>query len=287
MTVDLEDYFQVSAFERHISRAQWEHLPGRVEQNTDRVLQLFDEHGVRATFFTLGWIAQRYPKLLVRIAQAGHEVASHGFSHVRVTEQTPAEFRDDVVRTKELLEDVTATPVQGFRAASFSIGTKNLWALDVLEEAGYRYSSSIYPVRHDLYGMPGAPRFAFRHGGKGLLEIPITTVSLLNRNVPCGGGGYFRLFPYAFSQWALRRVNRDEGQPAVFYFHPWEIDWQQPRQHGLDLRTRFRHYLNLNRMEQRLTRLLADFRWGRMDEVFLGEGGRDCGARFRHSAQHA
>ncbi|MBK1691673.1 XrtA system polysaccharide deacetylase [Ectothiorhodospira mobilis] len=275
MTVDVEDYFQVSAFEPHISRGDWDDLPHRVEDNVDRILQLFADHGVRATFFYLGWIARRYPALVRRTRDAGHEIASHGWSHIRATEQTQEAFRQDVTRTRALLEDTAGAPVQGYRAASYSIGRDNLWALDRLQEAGYRYSSSIYPVRHDLYGMPEAPRFPFRPGDGDLLEIPVTTVAWRGRNFPCGGGGYFRLYPYALSRWALRRVNRHDGQPAVFYFHPWEIDPDQPRQGGIGLRTRIRHYLNLARMESRLGRLLEDFRWDRMDRVFLEPGTAD------------
>ncbi|MCA1806086.1 MAG: DUF3473 domain-containing protein [Xanthomonadaceae bacterium] len=269
MSVDVEDYFQVSAFERHIDRTAWDSLPCRVERNTDRILQLFADHGVSATFFTLGWVAERYPQLLRRMVESGHEVASHGYSHIRVTNQSPDEFRADVVRTKALLEDVAGQEVRGYRAASYSIGAKNLWALDVLEETGHRYSSSIYPIRHDLYGMPEAPRFAFQANGGTMIEVPVTTVELFERNYPCGGGGYFRLLPYALSRWAMRRVNERDGQSCVFYFHPWELDPDQPRQSGLGFKTRFRHYLNLRRMEQRLTRLLQDFRWDRMDRVFL------------------
>ena len=272
MSVDVEDYFQVSAFEPHIARKDWDLLPCRVERNTDRILQLFADHGVHATFFTLGWVAERYPKLVRRMIEGGHEVASHGYSHVRVTNQTPEAFRSDVVRTKALLEDVSGQGVRGYRAASYSIGASNLWALDVLAETGHEYSSSIYPIRHDLYGMPEAPRFAFPANGGSMLEVPVTTVEVLRRNFPCGGGGYFRLLPYAVSRWAMRRVNQRDGQACVFYFHPWEIDPEQPRQTGLSLKTRVRHYLNLRRREQRLSRLLRDFRWDRMDRVFLGDG---------------
>ncbi|MDS4068021.1 MAG: DUF3473 domain-containing protein [Candidatus Competibacter sp.] len=272
MTVDVEDYFQVSAFESHISRERWEHLPRRVEHNTHRILDLFAAHQVRATFFTLGWVAERHPALIGRIVADGHELASHGYSHVRATRQTPAEFRDDVIRTKALLEDLGSVAVRGYRAASYSIGAGNLWALAELEQAGYHYSSSIYPIRHDLYGMPEAPRFAFRpDNAPALLEVPVTTVTLLGRTLPCGGGGYFRLWPYALSRWALRRVNHRDGQSGVFYFHPWEIDPGQPRQPGLGLKTRVRHYLNLHRMERRLGSLLRDFRWDRMDRVFLAK----------------
>lgn len=270
MTVDVEDYFQVSAFEPYIAREAWEILPCRVERNTDRILGLFAEHGVKATFFTLGWVAERYPGLVKRIVEAGHELACHGYSHIRVTEQTPEEFREDVSRSKAILEDISGSPVIGYRAASYSIGAKNLWALDVLDELGFRYSSSIYPVKHDLYGMPEAPRFGFHPGGHdGLLELPVTTVKLGERNFPCGGGGYFRLLPYGVSRWAMRRVNDKDGQACIFYFHPWEIDPDQPRQNNINLKTKFRHYLNLSRMENRLTRLLEDFRWDTMANVFL------------------
>lgn len=269
MSVDVEDYFQVSAFERTIRRQDWNSLGWRVERNTDRVLEIFASNGVKATFFMLGCVAERFPALTRRIVEQGHELASHGFQHVRVTQQQPEEFRADVTRTKKLLEDISGRPVRGYRAASYSIGEGNLWALDVLAETGHLYSSSIYPIRHDLYGMPNAPRFAFRHNGDGILEIPVTTVALLGQKIPCGGGGYFRLFPYSVSRWALSHVNRRDRQPCVFYFHPWEIDPDQPRPQNLTLKTRFRHYLNLRRMERRVGRLLGDFRWGRMDHVFM------------------
>lgn len=272
MTVDVEDYFQVSAFEGHIKREHWENFPCRVERNCDRILSLFDERDVNATFFVLGWIAERYPQLIRRIVDAGHELASHGYEHVRVIHQTPEEFYADALKTKGLLEDVAGCRVNGYRAASYSIGAKNLWALEELQRAGYTYSSSIYPIRHDLYGMPQAPRFSFHpNGSDGLLEIPVTTVTFLNRRLPCGGGGYFRLLPYAFSRWALRRVNSHDQKPCIFYFHPWEIDPGQPRQTGISLKTRVRHYLNLGRMEQRLRTLLGDFRWDRVDRVFVDD----------------
>lgn len=273
MTVDVEDYYQVSAFEPHVRRDEWGSYESRVERNTERILEIFEGHGIRATFFMLGIVAERHPALVRRLVTAGHELASHGYSHVRVTQQRPDEFREDVVRTKRLLEDIGGCAVRGYRAASYSIGADNLWALDVLRETGHAYSSSIYPIRHDLYGMPGAPRFAFRHNGDGLLEIPVTTVRVLNQTLPCGGGGYFRLLPYAASRWAMQRVNRHDRQSCVFYFHPWEIDPAQPRPRNLRLKTRVRHYLNLNRMEQRLSRLLRDFRWGRMDQVFTQASG--------------
>jgi polysaccharide deacetylase family protein (PEP-CTERM system associated) len=270
MTVDVEDYFQVSAFERHIAREDWDCLPCRVEQNTDRILELFAGASVKATFFTLGWVAQRYPALIRRIVAEGHELACHGYSHVRVTAQSPQEFREDVSLAKTLLEDIGGVRMRGYRVASYSIGAKNLWALQILEDLGFDYSSSIYPVRHDLYGMPEARRFAFHpDNAPRLLEVPVSTVAFGEKNFPCGGGGFFRLFPYPLSRWAINRVNHVDRQASVFYFHPWEIDPGQPRQTGLDLKTRIRHYLNLSRMESRLMQLLRDFRWDTMEKVFL------------------
>jgi polysaccharide deacetylase family protein (PEP-CTERM system associated) len=268
MSVDVEDYFQVSAFERHVAFADWDAKELRVERNVRRILELFERHDTKATFFVLGWIAKRLPGMVREIAAAGHEVASHGFNHTRVTQQQPDEFRTDVVSTKRLLEDVVGQEVIGYRAATYSINEANLWALDVLGETGHRYSSSIYPIKHDLYGIPNAPRFHFPVGESKLTEIPITTIALLGRNWPCGGGGYFRLFPYAVSKWAIKRVNEGEGESAVFYFHPWEIDFEQPRIAGVSFRTRFRHYLNLRKMESRIANLLRDFRWHRIDNVF-------------------
>jgi len=268
LTVDVEDYFQVSAFAPHIARSGWDQRECRVERNVDRILAMLDRHQIRATFFALGWIAQRYPSLIRRIAQQGHEVASHGYGHQRVGDLGPEAFGEDVIRAKATLEDVTGVEVIGYRAPSFSIDARSLWAFDRLVGAGYRYSSSLYPIRHDHYGMPEAPRFA--HPVRdGLLEVPATTVQLFSRNVPSSGGGYFRLLPYAASRWMLRRVNAVDRKPAVFYFHPWEIDADQPRIAGIGNKTRFRHYVNIGRMERRLERLLGDFRWGRMDEIFL------------------
>ena len=269
MTVDVEDYFQVSAFEKTISKKDWDSLPCRVESNVDRILDLFDRKGTKATFFTIGWIAKRYPAMVKRIVKHGHELASHGWEHIRVSTQNQADFKDDVTRTRALLEDISSQKVKGYRAASYSIGADNLWALDILAEAGYEYSSSIVPVRHDLYGMPDAPKFAFKAANGALLEVPITTITLAGKNINCGGGGWFRLFPYGFTKWALQRVNNLEGEPCIFYFHPWEIDPDQPRQQGISAKTKFRHYLNLGRMYARLERLLDDFNWSRMDEVFL------------------
>lgn len=272
LTIDVEDYFQVSAFAPYISRAEWPHLPCRIESNVDRILGLLARHGVHGTFFTLGWIAERYPALVRRIVREGHELASHGYAHLRASEQTPDEFRHDITLSKNLLEQLSGQAVRGYRAPSFSIGAGNLWALDCLQEAGYRYSSSIYPVRHDHYGMPGAPRFAWRpHGDAGLLELPVSTVRLCGHNLPAGGGGFFRLWPYAVSRWALRRINSRDGQAGIFYFHPWELDPGQPLPQGIGLKARLRHTLNLRRTEARLERLLGDFRWGRIDRIFLGQ----------------
>jgi len=268
LTVDVEEYFQVAAFERTIVRDSWDTAESRVEFSTGRVLDLFEARGVRGTFFVLGWIAERRPGLVRRIVKDGHELASHGYDHTRVHNFTPEQFRADVVRTKAILEDIGGVQVRGYRAPSYSINAKNLWALDVLQETGHVYSSSIYPIRHDLYGMPDAPRFPFRFRPDGILEIPVTTVRMGGRNYPCGGGGYFRLLPYGAFRWMLARVNEQDRQSGLFYFHPWEVDPGQPRVEGAPLKSRFRHYLNLESMATRLERLLGDFSWGRMDEVF-------------------
>ncbi|MES2758040.1 MAG: XrtA system polysaccharide deacetylase [Pseudomonadota bacterium] len=272
MTIDVEDYFQVSAFAPYISRDSWPTRECRVEANIDRILAILAAGNVEATFFTLGWIAERYPAMVRRIVAGGHELASHGYGHLRASDQSRAEFTDDITRSKALLEDIGGNAVLGYRAPSFSIGTGNLWALDALKEAGYRYSSSIYPIQHDHYGMPDAPRFAFYpNGPDGLLEVPITTVQLMGRNLPAGGGGYFRLLPYALSRWMMNKVNQADRQPAIFYFHPWEVDPGQPRPEGVGAKSRFRHYVNLDRMEARIGALTRDFAWDRMDRIFLGK----------------
>ena len=267
LTVDVEDYFQVSAMAPHIARDSWDAQPCRVERNVQRLLALFAQHQAHATFFTLGWIAERYPQLVRDIVAGGHELASHGYGHLRASEQSRPDFTQDVQRAKALLEDIGGRPVRGYRAPSFSIGHTNPWAFDVLLEAGHSYSSSVYPVQHDHYGMPDAPRFPYA-ARPGLIEIPITTTRVMGRNLPAGGGGYFRLAPYKLSRWALRRVNTIDRRPAIFYMHPWEIDPGQPRVAGVNLKTRFRHYVNLARTESRLGHLLHDFKWGRVDEVF-------------------
>ncbi len=270
MTCDVEDYFQVSAFAPYIDRASWPTRECRVEANMERILALYEREGVRATFFTLGWIAERYPAMVRRIVEAGHELASHGYSHLRASDQSRAEFDNDIRSAKALLEDIGGQAVVGYRAPSFSIGHGNLWALEALHEAGYKYSSSIYPIAHDHYGMPDAPRFAFYpNGPDGILEVPITTVKMGGRHLPAGGGGYFRLLPYALSRWMMEKVNREDGESALFYFHPWEIDTDQPRPEGLGAKARFRHYVNIDRMERRLEQLARDFKWDRMDRIFL------------------
>jgi polysaccharide deacetylase family protein (PEP-CTERM system associated) len=269
MSVDVEDYFQVQAFADTIHRKDWDALPCRVERNVDRLLAIYEDAGVKATFFTLGWVAERYPALIKRIVAGGHELASHGWDHTRADSQEPAAFRADIVKTKKLLEDIGGVEVVGYRAATFSIGPKNYWAFAELGEAGYRYSSSLYPVKHDLYGDTSASRTPFHPDGLPILEAPMTTVQYFGRNFPCSGGGYFRLLPYWLSRMNMRRVNAHDRQPCIFYFHPWEIDPDQPHQENVSAKSRFRHYTNLDRMEGRLKRLLKDFAWDRMDRVFL------------------
>lgn len=270
ISIDVEDYFQVSAFEHHIPRQDWPTLECRVEANMERILELLNIRGIKATFFVLGWIAERYPQIVRSIVAGGHELASHGYQHQRVFNLTPDEFRQDISRTKGLLEDLGSVSVIGYRAPSYSIGEQNLWAHEVLDSVGYQYSSSIYPIAHDHYGMPSASRFIYSPiETSTFLEIPITTTDLMGKRWPAGGGGYFRLFPYAISQWMVQRVNEHDKMPCIFYFHPWEIDPGQPRQKGISLKTRFRHYVNLNRMESKLKRLADDFKWDRVDKVFL------------------
>ncbi|HTW69555.1 MAG TPA: XrtA system polysaccharide deacetylase [Acetobacteraceae bacterium] len=270
MTVDVEDWFQVQAFAHCIGRDQWDGKEARVEANIERILALFESAGVHATFFTLGWIAERHPAIVHRIVAAGHELASHGWEHIRANTQDAATFRADVARTRRTLEDIGGVSVVGYRAATFSIGAQNLWAFRELEEAGYAYSSSINPIRHDLYGMPDAPRTPFRPDGGALWEIPMTTVAAFGRNWPCAGGGFFRLLPYEVYRRGLSAVNGREQLPGIFYFHPWEVDPGQPRVSRAGWKSRLRHYTNLSRMHGKLERLLGDFAWDRMDRVFAG-----------------
>jgi polysaccharide deacetylase family protein (PEP-CTERM system associated) len=268
MTVDVEDYFQVQAFADRVDRSGWDSYPSRVEANVDRIMMQFDRAGVLATFFTLGWIAERHPAMVRRIVASGHELASHGWDHTRADSQEPDAFRQDIRRTRAMLEDVGGVRVTGYRAPTFSIGARNQWAFNVLREEGYRYSSSVNPIAHDLYGMPDAPRAPFQPHQDGFWELPMTTVRLFGRNWPNSGGGYFRLLRGALYRRGLTRVNEIEGRPGIFYFHPWEIDPGQPRIAGARWKSRLRHYTNLSRMAADLDRILRAFAWGRMDDVF-------------------
>ena len=272
LSVDVEDWFQVGAFESVIARETWDSLESRVEANCDRVLALFDGAGVKATFFTLGWVAARYPAAIRRIVAQGHELASHGWDHVRVFTLDPASFAEDLRRARGTLEDIGGQAVTGYRAPSFSIDARNPWAHRVLAEHGYAYSSSVAPIVHDHYGWREAPRFAFRPVARSpLVEIPVTTAEFAGRRIAAGGGGFFRVLPYALSRRAIRQVNRRERRPAVFYFHPWEIDPAQPRVAHAPLRSRLRHNPNLGGMEAKLRRLAAEFAWGRMDALAARE----------------
>jgi polysaccharide deacetylase family protein (PEP-CTERM system associated) len=263
MSVDVEDYFHVSVFDGRVPRSEWDRMESRVAANTDRLLDIFDEFAVRSTFFVLGWVAERHPDLVRRIAERGHEIASHGYAHRLVYDQTPSTFREDVRRAKRLLEDATGRPVGGYRAPSYSITPRSLWALDVLIEEGYRYDASIFPIRHDRYGIPVSARHLYpieRPAGT-VMEVPGSTVRLGPLNLPVAGGGYFRILPYGWTHWGIARLNRLEREPAVFYLHPWEIDPDQPRLSAGWL-GRFRHYRNLSETEHRLRSLLRDFRFG-------------------------
>jgi polysaccharide deacetylase family protein (PEP-CTERM system associated) len=275
LSVDVEDWFQVGAFEKVIARDAWETLPRRVEANTDRVLALFDAAAVKATFFTLGWVAERHPALIRRIADAGHEIASHGWDHRRVFTMNEAEFRADLDRAHRAIEQAGGQSPTGYRAPSFSIDARTPWAHPILAERGYAYSSSVAPIAHDHYGWPGSPRFAWRPvAGSPLIELPVTTVALAGRRFAAGGGGFFRLLPYRFSSWAISRVNDSEGRPAIFYFHPWEVDPDQPRVGDASARSKLRHYTNLDVMEAKLDKLLRRHIWGRTDEVAAAEQAR-------------
>ncbi|MBV1920998.1 MAG: DUF3473 domain-containing protein [Pseudomonadales bacterium] len=267
MTIDVEDYFQVSAFEHKFNPNNWDDILPRVEANTHKLLDLFSENDAKATFFTLGWVAKRFPDLVKRIADEGHEVASHGTMHQRATDQTEAVFKKDVGDAKRLLEDLTGKPVLGYRAPSFSFTKGNEWVYDVLESEGYQYSSSVYPVVHDHYGIPDAPRFKYATH-TAIAEIPLSTLQCFGKNIPISGGGYFRLYPYLFTQYAIRAFQSKEQEPYIFYLHPWEVDSLQPRVQGISAKTRFRHYLNLKRVEHRLQRMLKDFEWGSMADVY-------------------
>lgn len=274
LTVDVEDYYHVSAFESVIRFADWERCESRVEHNTYRLLELLETHKTRATFFVLGWVAERHPQLVRAISACGHEVASHGYAHQRLYTQTPEQFRAETRRSKGILEDALGRPILGYRAASYSVTAQSLWALAILREEGFAYDSSIFPIHHDLYGIPSAPRFCHvlqGPGYSGLVEFPLSTLRLGSLNLPIAGGGYFRLFPYALTRWGIRHLNTHEHQPTVVYLHPWEIDPAQPRIQAGG-RARLRHYLNLRRTVARLQRLLQDFRFGTMVDVLRERG---------------
>jgi polysaccharide deacetylase family protein (PEP-CTERM system associated) len=272
LSVDVEDWFQVGAFEKVIARDAWDGLQSRVERNSDAVLNLFDQAGVKGTFFTLGWVAERYPALIRRITDAGHEIASHGWDHARVFTMDAQQFRADLRRARSAIQDACGQSLNGYRAPSFSIDKRTPWAHQVLAEEGYAYSSSVAPIHHDHYGWPEAPRFAHKPvENSDLIELPVTTVELGGRRMAAGGGGFFRLLPYRFSSWAIGRVNRQDRRPAVFYFHPWEIDPDQPRVSRAPLRSRLRHYSRLSVMHLKLLKLLKAHSWGRTDDVVAME----------------
>lgn len=283
LTIDVEDYYHVSAFEKISPPSTWAGRESRVEANTDKVLALLDERSVKATFFILGWVAERHPQLVKQIAQQGHEIASHGYQHQRVALQDRETYKSDIRRSKAILEDQAGTEVIGYRAPSYSITRQTDWAFDELIEAGYRYDSSIFPLNHDFYGIPDWPRFAGYavktetgwqasdqpgEAGESIREIPITTLNLAGKNLPIAGGGYFRLLPYAITRWGLQQINRKEQKPFVFYLHPWEFDPEQPKMAGASTKSRFRHYLNLRKTEQRFEKLLTDFRFGTLSSDF-------------------
>jgi polysaccharide deacetylase family protein (PEP-CTERM system associated) len=275
LSVDVEDWFQVGAFESVIERDDWAGLADRVDRNVREILDLFDEANAAATFFTLGWVAQQHGSLLREIVRRGHEVASHGWDHQRVFRMNRAGFAADIARARAVIEDACGVRVAGYRAPSFSIDRRTPWAFNELAEQGYTYSSSVAPVRHDHYGWAEAPRFAFRPlAWDSLVEIPVTTALFAGRRLAAGGGGFFRVLPYAFSRWAIRQVNRREERPAVFYFHPWEIDPGQPRVAGAPLKSRLRHYTNLHQMAPKLRQLIGEFSWGRMDVLACREAAR-------------
>ena len=296
LTIDVEDYFQVSAFENIVTKDDWDTYPSRVVQNTEKILSLLEENNVKATFFVLGWTAQKYPDLVKKISDQGHEIACHSYYHQLVYDLTPEEFREDTRQAKDILEQLTGKKILGYRAPSYSITKKSLWALEILHELGFLYDSSVFPIYHDRYGIPEAPRFPFLWDLNGdsprinqppnlqtnelinqhliqsadqpvnksspLLELPISTSLIFGIKIPVSGGGYFRLFPYWFTKLTLRKINKQEKKPFVFYFHPWEIDPQQPHIDRAGVKSRFRHYLNIDKTKNRLEHLLQDFNFG-------------------------
>ena len=272
LSVDVEDWFHVGAFENVIFRGDWPALECRVERNTDALLQMFSDANIKATFFTLGWVAQRYPHLMRRVADAGHELGNHGSEHDRVFTLGRDKFAADIDRARKIIEDASGVKVTGYRAPSFSIDQRTPWAHEVLAEQGYAYSSSVAPVKHDHYGWAEAPRFAFKPvAGSDLIEIPVTTAEFVGRRLAAGGGGFFRLLPYAFSRWAIRQVNNEAERPAIIYFHPWEIDPGQPRVANAPIKSKLRHYTKLKAMAPKLERLMSDFRWDRLDVIVEAE----------------
>ena len=273
MTIDVEDYYQVSALAEAIKPSDWENWPSRVEQNTDKLLALFDDAGINATFFVLGWVAERHPELVKRIAAGNHEIASHGYSHQLVFNQSPDVFREETRKSKEILENIVQQPVLGYRAASYSITAKSFWALDILAELGFTWDSSIFPVHHDRYGVPGSPEEPYiikSPNGALLKEFPLTTAKVMGMSVPAAGGGYFRQYPYPLSRWLFNKASLNQSKPQIFYLHPWEIDPEQPRVEGLSWKSRFRHYTNLEVCYSRLERLLKDFQFGTLSESLQG-----------------
>jgi polysaccharide deacetylase family protein (PEP-CTERM system associated) len=271
MTVDVEDYFHVSVFDGILPRAQWDQMESRVVPNTERLLRILEDAGVRATFFVLGWAAERAPGLVRSIVSGGHEIASHGYGHRLVYDMTPAMFREDIRRSKAVIEDASGVAVQGYRAPSYSITPRSLWALDILIDEGFTYDTSIFPIHHDRYGIPVSPRHAYRleRSNGSIVEAPASTAQWGAFNFPVAGGGYFRILPYEWTRWGIERINRAEERPAIFYIHPWEIDPNQPRLPAGLLST-FRHYRNLDQTESRLRRLLSDFRFTTMRNMLAG-----------------
>ncbi len=269
MSVDVEDYFQVEAFKRTIDVRHWGAMPLRVHVGTERLLALFNKHQIKATFFILGWIADKSPKLINRIAQEGHEIACHSYWHQRVDTMNAQQFREDTYRAKSIIEDIVGKKITGYRAPTYSFSEKTSFAYPILEELGFAYSSSVYPVKHDLYGCPHIPRFPFTASPGGLIEIPISTLRRFGRNWPIGGGGFFRLYPYLLTRWLIKTMHDCDKRPMNFYLHPWELDEEQPRQQGLSFKSRFRHYLNISKTTSRMEQLVSDFKWSTLEDVFI------------------
>lgn len=269
MTVDVEDYFHVSAFYKVISQGDWDKWPSRVEENTLKLLDLFEQREIKCTFFVLGWVAERLPELIRKLSEQGHEIASHGYSHQLVYTQTPEVFREETKKSKDILEQITQKPILGYRAASYSITRKSLWALDILAELGFEWDSSIFPVHHDNYGVPGSPTQPYTielENGSKITEFPLTSAKVMGMSVPAAGGGYFRQYPYALSRWLFERASLNQTRPLIFYLHPWEIDPEQPRVPNASLKSKFRHYTNLHRCYGRLERMISDFNFGTIQQ---------------------